>query len=854
MERSLIVDVWRSGDGAAIPLFRLSADIYFVYPDSGDEYLAASPYLDSDQLLDSSETTLTFRWAASREGNYRIEFRASILSSLDIEENLDSNSLEVEDVLAYSDLLLRDTREEGANPLFRNMTTDELEPWDHVTNDPFWTGDNKTGATGVQGWHVVAGGWNSPQSWYCGVPRDSRYANNADNSLVSQALNLEGYSNVGLSLLTRYYLEGRAYDNLRIYVSGDEENWTQLETYPGYGESNSAAEDGNHNSWLNKDYLLPDYVLNESFQIKLNFRSDNQINYAGVWLDDIQLYKLPDPDNYAPVAVIDSIGPQIVYQGEEVEFRGHGADDGSIKSYGWSSDIDGFLSDSDSFETSSLSPGNHSISFRVRDNEDLWSEKLWSSFLVRSPPSIQIEISHQRALENTAVAFLGTWLGEGEPDSLIWNSDIDGTLSTTKLAFCTDTLSPGEHIITLKGRDMNRVWSEEIQAIVLITQRPVALITGAPDNPVLDTETLELEGEAEGDVTIDAYAWRVLNKAGSEIYSGEAPPESLPVGDHTVYLKIMDDLWAWSEETQVTVLVHLRPTAIIHPLATVVVEGEDVLLAGKGEDDNGISRYVWTSSIDGQLQNSTKRNISTDSLSLGEHEISFLVLDGHGAWSHAAKTTLVVTEEPEAVIDRMVLGPILDDQHLILEGHGEDDGDIELLVWRSDLDGELYNGSETSVEVGPLSRGLHFLYLKVLDDSGVWSGEAETFVIVTKKPVAIIESVSPNPAKEGEAVEFQASTTDDADIHDHYVWSSDLDGELYNGSRTEFSTTGLSSGEHSISLIVQDNDGFWSEETTTSLTVEKKKSGGDDSPGFGLLFLVLVLALCATVVGKKRTR
>lgn len=80
------------------------------------------------------------------------------------------------------------------------------------------------------------------------------------------------------------------------------------------------------------------------------------------------------PGAKQPVAYIDSIAPPEAAPGEEVSFTGHGTDvDGEIIGYEWRSDIDGMLSTIASFSTTSLSVGTHKISFRVLDNQNLWS-------------------------------------------------------------------------------------------------------------------------------------------------------------------------------------------------------------------------------------------------------------------------------------------------------------------------------------------------------------------------------------------------------------------------------------------------------------------------------------------------
>ena len=63
-------------------------------------------------------------------------------------------------------------------------------------------------------------------------------------------------------------------------------------------------------------------------------------------------------------------------QGDRVFFNGTGTDsDGTIVRYRWTSSINGLLSTQSSFNTTSLSPGNHTIEFVVQDNSTLWSVK-----------------------------------------------------------------------------------------------------------------------------------------------------------------------------------------------------------------------------------------------------------------------------------------------------------------------------------------------------------------------------------------------------------------------------------------------------------------------------------------------
>lgn len=162
--------------------------------------------------------------------------------------------------------------------------------------------------------------------------------------------------------------------------------------------------------------------------------------------------------NIPPTAMIDELSSSIFLHGELVHFNGSGSDpDGTVVAYEWKSDLDGALSTSASF-TDHPSVGNHTISFRVMDDDGLWSDWVTLSLNVlepgAEPPGATItSISPNPAKQGATVTFSG--IGSHPVWNITqyaWISDRQGLLSQ-EATFTTDSLIVGTHNITFKVID-----------------------------------------------------------------------------------------------------------------------------------------------------------------------------------------------------------------------------------------------------------------------------------------------------------------------------------------------------------------------------------------------------------------
>jgi hypothetical protein len=92
--------------------------------------------------------------------------------------------------------------------------------------------------------------------------------------------------------------------------------------------------------------------------------------------------------------------------------------------------------------------------------------------------------------------------------------------------------------------------------------------------------------------------------------------------------------------------------------------------------------------------------------------------------------------------------------------------------------------------------------------------------VPNQPPTAIIDSISPDPAEQTlDTVSFVGHGTDTDGTVVAYSWHSSIDGLLSTALSFTKPASELSVGTHTISFKVQDDNGAWSTEDTTNLTI-----------------------------------
>ncbi|UCE73840.1 MAG: PKD domain-containing protein, partial [Methanomassiliicoccales archaeon] len=216
--------------------------------------------------------------------------------------------------------------------------------------------------------------------------------------------------------------------------------------------------DGENTGWISEAVVTHVYLLSDTYSVSLMVKdNDSEISTNKAV---VRVYV--NVPNSRPTAVIDLISPKPATAGYDVSFTGHGEDeDGSIISYLWRSNIDGELSNAQSFSTS-LSWGTHVIYFKAQDDDEDWSEEVSEVLYVKEfneKPVLFVKFPQ----DNNRVEGMIIISGNAEdPDGDIQGIEIsiDGgsweeieAKDFWSYELDTSDLSDGEHMVLVKAYD-----------------------------------------------------------------------------------------------------------------------------------------------------------------------------------------------------------------------------------------------------------------------------------------------------------------------------------------------------------------------------------------------------------------
>ncbi len=311
------------------------------------------------------------------------------------------------------------------------------------------------------------------------------------------------------------------------------------------------------------------------------------------------------------------------------------------------------------------------------------------------------------------------------------------------------------------------------------------------------------------------------------------------VSDHVLF-----DSWH-----NVTIL--RQPWALILSISPEpTLSGKDIIFTGISRNPaTRCERYIWKSSIDGEIYNGSSPSFSSSELSNGTHLITFSAMSSSGIWSEDAKRIVRVNGKPYLSSFSVSPKKIYVGIELHFSAEGIDDGEVRAYSWTIMRGETIFCEDEAVFSLDDLEKGRYHVFCQIKDDEGVWSENLSMKLLVQERLVAKIWALTPGKVKEGETVRFLGGSTDPDAFLRRYVWFSTLDGEIFNGSSAEFISSELSPGKHFLTFRVQNASGVWSEQATATLVVEDKEDEFFLLKKVGPLPLVAYLVLIALALG-----
>jgi hypothetical protein len=234
--------------------------------------------------------------------------------------------------------------------------------------------------------------------------------------------------------------------------------------------------DGESSDWIPDSTVEHTYESAGFYNANLRVKDDDGFESTNVASVSISVTK---PTNLPPVAYIDSITPSSASLGIPVQFSGHGQDDdGTITDYEWSSDLDGELSSSPEFSTSELSVGEHTITFRVRDNLGDWSGEATEFLRIKLENIVPtLEIISPSDFEDVSGVVVISGVAEDDDGDIVWVEvrvdegaweEATGT-SAWSYSLNTSNRADGEHTISVRAFD-GEGYSEITASSIIVAQ------------------------------------------------------------------------------------------------------------------------------------------------------------------------------------------------------------------------------------------------------------------------------------------------------------------------------------------------------------------------------------------------
>ena len=533
----------------------------------------------------------------------------------------------------------------------------------------------------------------------------------------------------------------------------------------------------------------------------ISFRAKDDL---GTWSEysnqTIHVYRTVIPN-----ATILSVNPNPAQYGESVTLSGTGSDeDGTIVGYRWTSSLDGELGNYSLLETNLLSPGLHTITFSVIDNNSAWSNTEETTLIVNSKPSITYisvdrnEIFRPGILEISVDGIDYDGLDDGgqlevemrhdeaqsweniDQKSVLYDDDpLENVIWSKQIEFATDATT-GNYLFRARLTDsynINGDWFYLNGNVVVYNSLPVVsqlsilttnafrgqsfngMVIGTDENTTLLEINPEIQVSNDGNNWSSEYIVDILFFEGKYIFNFTTD-KNATVGEYWIRCRFIDHengIGDWVVSSNLSVLNNPPSMIGLHSSFSEIGRGQELSMEIEVTDfeDNvssliAVVMYKSPQDILWQSEYITSINSSTNG------KIYFLFAPNTNAFFGSYSF-----------------------QVYLLDSYGESSSVVN------------YNDIVSVVNSKPIIKSVI-----VPEMNGTFKNdEMLTFEVV------------------GEDLDGEILS---------YRWTSNLDGIISNNAKFNVKASDLTSGQHTITLQLKDDLGEWSDQESFEISISNE--------------------------------
>ncbi|MGH9341646.1 MAG: PKD domain-containing protein [Acidobacteriota bacterium] len=272
--------------------------------------------------------------------------------------------------------------------------------------------------------------------------------------------------------------------------------------------------------------------------------------------------------------------------------------------------------------------------------------------------------------------------------------------------------------------------------------------------------------------------------------------------------------------------INRPPTIECEPASTTVTEGDQVTITAHVSDpDDDVLSITWRASGGAQItqQGENTAVLNTTGLSPGTYTVTAEVSDGENT---AVCSTDVVVEKrmlPPTIECEPQVVNVTEGESVTLRAQASDPNN-DPLTYAWQVNGESVPNDQPTFEFGTAGRdpGTYTVRVTVTDVDGM-TASCEFTVNVEQRPnrpPTVDLSLSDDDVSAGEQITATADASDPDGDPLTYSWTVDGQSRPETGSQITIDTAGMTGGEHSVTVTVNDGRGGTASDTATFTVTE----------------------------------